>query len=1206
MLCVASVSSFADVTYNFGAGSTWTVKCSGTDLNSATGVVINVAKAGDLAGISSAIADAWGNGGDSSKKYTFKHIYRKSAVVKGSLSDSDMNVVYGNGEQKQTFCCCSSLDLSAVNTSATNVLNSISSGWATYSWCHNNSDTQGLTLPGANNSGNTGNSDNSGNTDNSGNNTGSSTPETPTPSQPETPAAVKGTGHVTLSSTYKENDVATIHTCGSSCTHSLELIMSIANITSTAQFDLVKLELDYSKNKVSESVENLNTYTLDLSNVTNMTTLSGISNKMVKNVILPSTVAKIDKDAIEAIKANFDLNNLVSIIAADKYEGNLVSIDAYINKPGYLANGLQYVKELNPSFNGNAAWYNNDSRHNGCGYGYTADNIRKIRVSGFVFARDLKATHNDNLTAEGHLRPAVRWTTYQNAYSYRPGYCECHMAPSHNDPNVIWFNDQPANDGSGIGALLGSKITHYDFTNAEFGEYVNGVFKYYPADMTITELQYYGGEISVTDVKLPTASTQYIIPEGFLHDTKFIHQINIPYNYKEFHRFAFLGSSINEQNGEGGISRYTTVATEDNEQFQVAKDSIIDNGPKTLTLPSTTTYVGRGAFSGYGGAALIEDVFVLAKEAPICEFYAFDQKSYVGQDSHKQDHLIKKYNYVNPQNGMAMLHFPYEIDDQEMLNYSDMTRRYRLYDETGKFDNLGNILVWPTQAQYNRSFNQALAGVTWDAWKETLDGSDDPEKSYAGDWVAGSGDAKATHDFMFTKAAVDKAFTLDWKNVFGSLPSFSSTIAGNFNAEGSSDANMRTWNEKMLSKAYKTKVNDRSERPLTYDYVKYGGWHQFTIAELYDFMLTLPNDTNSYYNFGRYDKNIWYAVCFPFNLTKKQLLKALGNPETGEMPYVSTLASVTRSSEDLKVTITMSKNLVKNKLVYEAEDGAHKYTVKCDKSTGFQPTYEPRTFEDDDVVIEANMPYFILPCLPQEELDKIAEQIRTNKNKVPYRRCEVTSVSDDKTVMFPIATHVHAVNKAKNAYVGISDVASDDTLGVFNYYFVGNYIPQQMPENSYYLYPCKKKDGSDWSSFYRNNPVKKNFLWEDNTSIVMAVVNNDKYESGAKPDFGNTDGHLLVQENTSASNGKTQNYTWNAAGKDDFVFFEGTSKQVYSKVNMSRPDDDEEATMIMTPDSFTVLTSDKIYNVNGQFVGLDENKLPKGFYIKGGKKFTVE
>lgn len=1184
MLGAASVSTWAQKNQTFGnSGSTWKTESSKLLIN--LKAVDDLQKADIKYGGTCDINDG----------------RQKDVVVSGVMSYNDfVNVVCGSA--KELFAAAKSLDMSNVefvgsdtNTWQTQI-NSFIADYDNYTWTggrngYTNAQNQTFvyTL--------TGSGDNGGSTT-------PSQPETPTPSQPETSAAVKGTGHVTLSSTYKENDVATIHTCGSSCTHSLELIMSIANITSTAQFDLVKLELDYSKNKVSESVKNLNTYTLDLSNVTNMTSLSGISNKMVKNVILPSSVAKIDKDAIEAIKTNFDLNNLVSVIAADKYDGNLVSIDAYLNKPGFLANGLQYVKELNPNFNGNAAWYNNDSRHNGRGYGYTADNIRKVSISGFVFARDIKATHNDNLTAEGHLRPAVRETQYQNAYSYRPGYCDCHMAPSKKDPNVIWFNNQPAQDGSGIGAMLGSHITHYDFTNAEFGEYVNGVFKYYPADMTISELQYLGNTPSLESIILPTSPTQYIIPDGFIHDSKYIHEINIPYNYTEFHRFAFLGTA--PQDNIGGISRYTTIATEDNEQFQVAAGGVIDNGPKTLTLPSTTTFVGRGAFSGYGGAALIEDVYVLAKEAPICEFYAFDQKSYVGQDSHKQDHLIKKGNYVNPNNGMAMLHFPYDIDDQEMINYSDMTRKYRLYDETGAYDNIGNILVWPTQAQYNRSFNQALAGVTWDAWKETLDGSDDPEKSYAGDWVAGSGDAKATHDFMFTKAAVDNAFSRDWMAFFGTNPKmdFGSTISGNFAQTESNDAKMKDWNKKMLDNAYQAKKGDR---PLTYDYVKYGGWHQFTIAELYDFMLTLPNDTNHYYNFGKYDKNIWYAVCFPFNLTKKQLIKALGNPVTGEMPYLSTLAAVTRSSDDLKVTLTMSKNLTTNELIYEAKSGEHQYTVKCDKSTGYKPSYKPCEYGEDDIVLKANMPYFVLPCIPQEELDKIADQI--NEGKLPYRRSEITLATADKNqVMFPIATHVHAVNKAKTAYVGYGDEESTDTVGVFNYYFVGNYIPQQMPENSYYLYPYKKNDGSYWSTFYRNNPVKANFLWEDNTSIILPVMNNGESSVGGKPgEFGNAkDGHLFVQENTSASNGKTQNYTWSAVGKDDFVFFEGSIKQVYSKVNMTRPDDDEEATMIMTPDSITVMNSEKIYNVNGQFVGLDMNKLPKGFYIKGGKKFTIE
>ena len=168
-------------------------------------------------------------------------------------------------------------------------------------------------------------------------------------------------------------------------------------------------------------------------------------------------------------------------------------------------------------------------------------------------------------------------------------------------------------------------------------EYVDGVFKYYPADMTISKLQRLGNEPSVQSVILPKSPTQYIIPEGFMHDSKHIHELCIPCNYTEIHRFAFLSAKNDENTGDGGgINHYTTTAAEDGEQLGILKGEVIDNGVKTMTLASTMKFVGRGAFSGYGGAAHIEDVYVLAKHAPICEFYAFDQKTYVGQDSHKQ------------------------------------------------------------------------------------------------------------------------------------------------------------------------------------------------------------------------------------------------------------------------------------------------------------------------------------------------------------------------------------------------------------------------------------------------------------------------------------------------------------------------------------------------------------------------------------------
>lgn len=1005
-------------------------------------------------------------------------------------------------------------------------------------------------------------------------------------------------------------DVCTISGDGNK---SLKVLLSEAGITSSRKFDCVIIKLDNAKNKVEEGLAGINTYALDLADVKNLNSCNNIKNNYVSTVVLPSSVGKIDFNAIANIKSNFDLNKLNCVVAVEALEHDSIGIDAYINKPGYLANGLQYVRAFsNRYYSGDAAnWYNDDSRHSGKGFCYDAQRVRKLRVSGYVFARDIKATWSDNLNAEGHLLPRVDDITYQDGYAFCPGKCTSPLAPSLSDPNVTYFT-QRAGNGQGKGALLGAKVTHFDFEYAEFGEYKNGVFKYYPADMTLSELYYLGNDPSVQEIKLPTSSTQYVIPEGFIHDSKHIHYICIPCNYTEIQRFAFLSAANNAQTGDGGgINRYTTTAAKDGEQKGIMEGDVIDNGPKTMTLASTMKFVGRGAFSGYGGAAHIEDVYVLAEKAPICEFYAFDQKTYVGNDSHKQEHLIRKGNYVNPKNGMAMLHFPNTTDQREMLNYSDMTRKYRLYDETGKFDNIGNILVWPTQAQYNRSYNQALAGVTWWAWKENLDGKDNPEQSFAGGdiahgesgWLAGSGDKNANHEAIFAMAAKNDGFSQQFIDLFNENPNRSdffdgSESKGGFDMEESSA--MLRWDGMMLAKSG---ADDESDRPLTYNWQLYGGWHQFTIAELYDFMLEIPNpdpdDIKYFHNFKRFNKNIWYTMCFPFNMTKIQLLNALGNPKTGEMPYLSTLAGVTRDETKLGITIHMSNNLLKKELIYEDVDEDGIRTVKCDLANRKYATYLDVEYGDSDIVVEANKPYFILPALPDEEIDEAAKMGDKYNRKAEVTPLVFNEVEEDESdnVVFPEATRVHALNASTTSYIDGSDKPVTSTENAFNYYFVGNYIPDQaMPINSYYLGLTKKKDGSWWSSFFRMTP-EKNKKWTEFSAVVMAVV-------GDQSNVSNSKGYLFVEEERHS--GKTYNYFWKANAYDDFVFFAETSGQTYAKSAFGIKVEDNYTTSIELPADFTGVDANKVYNLNGQFVGTDTSKMAKGIYILGGKKVVVK
>ena len=1027
--------------------------------------------------------------------------------------------------------------------------------------------------------------------------------------------------HITLSSSFEANDVLEIHPCPGNCPHSLTKILSDAGITSEHRFDLVKIVgLDNSKNEVIAGIKNINAFAIDLTGVTSLYDWAGIKNQYVSNIILPHTVKDpLDQPTLDhntgrirydklpltkKVKNNFNQDKLYNVIVVENcIECHEIHIDAYVNKPGFLATGLQYVPALEPKYNiDQLKWYNKGiENHAGRGYLYDTRGVTRLKLLGCVFARDLKGTSFENVDANGHLIPYGDYT-FQNATTFKAGVCTCDLAPSKKNPNCksgVHVNYLPEgtkgySDQTFMSENANAGQVHtFDLTEAEFGYYdQNGVFQYYPADMTLSELQYFDSWRSVAHIDLPTSSKQFIIPEAFLQRSKYVRELCIPHNYTEIHRFAFLGEGIDtlrNEDGEiygykGGISHFTTTAATDDEMLSRRKGYLIDYGDKTVAFPSTTEFVGRGSFAGYDGAALFEDVYCLAPKAPICEFFAFDQKTYVGDNYHHKGHLIKKGNYVNV--NMAMLHFPNTVDEDgrldriEMLKYSDMTRKYRLYDETGHYDNVGNILVWPTQQQYNRSFNQALAGVTWKAWNENIDGTDNPETAFSAGTVAGGGYQFANHEYMFPHSLEvenGKGISEEFQN------EYKKEYKGFFDGSESKGASgfWSDWDDKMLAKSV---AYEQTDRPLTYDWVNYGGWHQFVIAELYDFLLDDPDpdkpEPKSYFNFSRYNKNIWYSICFPFNLTKAQLLKAFGNPEEGEYPYLSTLP---------KIKVVMSSNLLKKNLVY---DEKCPNTVKY--GSDFKPQYTDVNYADDDIVIEANKPYFILPALPAEEIAKAAFL-----GKDYSRRVETTPVEmKDNKPLFPVPTHVHAVNGTYSSFVDGQDKEVSDTTYAYNYYFVGNYIPEEMemPEYAYYLAPSKKSNGDDWSSFYINSPKKNGLLWTENSCIVMAKI-DDKNGSRSK-------GVLNPVERIY--NGRAHNYIWNATPHNDDIFFAGTDNETHAKSSFGIRVEDDYTTSIQLPDDFVISENNKVYNLNGQFVGLDSDNMPKGIYVVGGKKVVVK
>jgi hypothetical protein len=317
-------------------------------------------------------------------------------------------------------------------------------------------------------------------------------------------------------------------------------------------------------------------------------------------------------------------------------------------------------------------------------------------------------------------------------------------------------------------------------------------------------------------------------------------------------------------------------------------------------------------------------------------------------------------------------------------------------------------------------------------------------------------------------------------------------------------------------------------------------------------------------------------------------LKAFGNEKEDEYPYFSTLASVVRDTNGPKIKVVMSGNLLKKKLVYEDE---YPNTVKY---KNFKPEYTAVEYGDDDIVIEANKPYFILPSLPEEEIVKAAFL-----GEDYSRRGEITTVKmkEGDSPLFPVPTHVHAVNGTYSSFVDGQDKEVSDTTYAYNYYFVGNYIPEEMemPEYAYYLAPSKKSNGDDWSSFYINSPKKNGLLWTENSCIVMAKIDD------------NTSGHSRSKgELYPVEKNYTYNYIWNATPHNDDIFFAGTDNETHAKSSFGIRVEDDYTTSIQLPDDFVISENNKVYNLNGQFVGLDSDNMPKGIYVVGGKKVVVK
>ena len=228
------------------------------------------------------------------------------------------------------------------------------------------------------------------------------------------------------------------------------------------------------------------------------------------------------------------------------------------------------------------------------------------------------------------------------------------------------------------------------------------------------------------------------------------------------------------------------------------------------------------------------------------------------------------------------------------------------------------------------------------------------------------------------------------------------------------------------------------------------GWAKFAFASEYD---EDPINVPKQYNDDR-----WYTMCFPFNLTRKQIEDTFGSgTEVCDFQYVEK----EQIGEVTVYSIRFNKDLIVNGL----------------KSDGTPIT------PGSKIITKANLPYMIHPSQkPNNEIYQITDGDRTE-----YEEKDGESVKTDHMISFEV--------KGKTA--GSFESEADESTSFVNAVFQGNYKENKLIPygvfflggNEYYKIEAAKEDGRTTGKLKKFTAYVK---------ITDADFNADKYISDLK------------------------------------------------------------------------------------------------------------
>lgn len=287
----------------------------------------------------------------------------------------------------------------------------------------------------------------------------------------------------------------------------------------------------------------------------------------------------------------------------------------------------------------------------------------------------------------------------------------------------------------------------------------------------------------------------------------------------------------------------------------------------------------------------------------------------------------------------------------------------------------------------------------------------------------------------------------------------------------------------------------------------------------------------------------WWTICLPFNMTKKQVDEVFG---TGT--HVCRFSSVSRTVDgkgNKNITLRFQNDVYATKWTRDAE------TLAYTKQSG-SPA-------DEDIVIYSHEAYMIYPTNSEEDAIKLVRKDYTFDPGSPLPTIIKANANDNSV----------GADHTEYRFVGnyVTQVSVDTETSADKGVAPAAYETVTIPQYSY-IYAKKKNDKAYKFWFFTGTQM----AWSPNKCVVQATARDRGANDYSDFFGGNPNGSKVSQVSLFGEDGtvtEIENVT--------IIAGEGENAQI-------------------------------VYNLNGQVVSSNGNtdRLAKGVYIKGGKKFMVK